>query len=327
MRIGVAITRASSIDATWTTVALAAEALARGWAVAVIEPVDWQVAPDGAVRARAHWFSEPLEAEVVARALAHGLADRRVIDADSLDLLLLRANPLSPTVQAFAQLTAERGVRVVNDPAALLTVAHKGWLAAQPGVPTPPTLVTRSRAEAAVFLLDLPHGAVVKPARGSGGRGVSRVPPGDADALDRAFDVARAVDDGHVVVQAWLPEAEQGEKRLIWLDGRVLGGYLRQRAPGEFRHNLKRGGVPHPTRIADTELAAVARLTPRLQAAGIRLAGLDLIGAWITEVNALNPGGLHHTDRLGGTHLARPILDSLVQPPTTPSEPWALPVP
>lgn len=322
-----AITRAASVTSTWTTVALAVEAVRRGWTVDMIEPVDWQVDPDGAVRARSYRFDQPIDATDLAHALAHRLANRRRIDVQHLDVLLLRANPLSPTVLAFARLAWERGVPVVNDPAALLTVAHKGWLAAQPDVPTPPTLITRSKAEAAHFLLSLPDGAVVKPARGSGGRGVSRVKPRDTDGLDEAIDVALEASEGHFVVQAWLPESSAGEKRVIWLDGEVLGGYLRRRAPGEFRHNLKRGGVPHPTRITEVELAAVARLSPRLQAAGIRLAGLDLIGAWITEVNALNPGGIHHADRLGGTRMARPILDRLIEKPNLSRETWALPAP
>lgn len=326
MRIGIAISRAGAVDATWTTLALALEALDRGWAIDIVEPGDWQVDPDGGVRARAFHFDRPLPAADLARALVHRLADRRRLDVTDLDLLLLRASPLSATVLAFAALAKERGVRVVNDPAALLTVSHKGWLAAQPDVPTPSTLITRSKAEAAAFLLELPDGAVVKPARGSGGRGVSQVAPRDTDGLDAALDLALE-EGGHAVVQAWLPEATQGEKRLIWLDGDVLGGYLRQRAPGEFRHNLKHGGVPHPTRITDTELASVAKLSPRLRAAGVRLAGLDLIGAWITEVNALNPGGIHHADRLSGTQLAAPILDRLVETPSPSREPWALPVP
>ncbi len=327
MRIGIAITRATALDSTWTTVALASEALCRGWTVCVIEPSDWQVDPDSTVRARCHELKGKLTPDQVTRALVHRLADRTIIDVTSLDLLLLRANPLTPTVLAFARLAQERGVSVVNDPAALITVAHKGWLAAQPDVPTPKTLITRSKAMAASFLLDLPQGAVVKPARGSGGRGISRVAPRDTEALDQAVTVAGLAGDGHVVVQAWLPESSRGEKRVIWLDGEVLGGYLRQRAPGEFRHNLKHGGVPHPTRITEQELAAVARLSPRLQAAGVRLAGLDLIGAWITEVNALNPGGVHHANRLSGKNLARPILDRLVQPAVAPREPWALRAP
>jgi glutathione synthase len=120
------------------------------------------------------------------------------------------------------------------------------------------------------------------------------------------------------VIQRYLPEAEQGEKRLVWVDGDVLGGYLRRRAEGEFRHNLKRGGVAEATDITDQDRAIAARVSDALRRAGIRIAGLDVIGRWLVEVNALNPGGAFHADRLAGTHLAGThladaILDRLAQ--------------
>lgn len=325
MRIGFAITRAAAVDATWTTVSLITAALERGWTCDVIEPWDWQVDPGQGLCARAHHFDAPMASEEVARALAHRLAHRTWLPLAQLDLLLLRASPLNTTLMAFALLAQQQGIRVVNDPRGLLAVSHKSWLAGQRGVQTPPSVVTRSRAAAHLFLTEQPDGVVVKPARGSGGRAVSRVAPYAADQLDIAFDRAAAHGEGHVVVQQWLPESAHGEKRLIWLDGDLLGGYLRQRAPGEFRHNLKRGGVPCATGITDAEREAVHSLTPALRATGIRLAGLDLIGAWITEVNALNPGGVHHADRLHGTRLSVQILDRLAGPPE-PRHTWAPPV-
>jgi glutathione synthase len=134
-----------------------------------------------------------------------------------------------------------------------------------------------------------------------------------------------------VVVQAYLPDAEAGEKRLVWLDGEVLGGYLRRRAPGDFRHNLKRGGVAEPVTITPEERQTVGRITPDLISAGIRLAGLDLIGGQVTEVNALNPGGAFHTDRLTGSRLSETIISQLVASPlpvrSSESSPWVHPVP
>ena len=78
---------------------------------------------------------------------------------------------------------------------------------------------------------------------------------------------------------------------------------------------------------SDADREAVDRLSPALLAAGIRLAGLDVIGPWITEVNALNPGGVHHSERLTGTPLSPTILKRLVQPNPEQRTPWALPVP
>jgi glutathione synthase/RimK-type ligase-like ATP-grasp enzyme len=63
--------------------------------------------------------------------------------------------------------------------------------------------------------------------------------------------------------------------------------------------------------VTDAEREIVARLNRHLLTAGIRMAGIDLIGDFVTEVNALNPGGAFHTDRLNGTHLAQAIIAKL----------------
>ena len=328
MRIAFAITRASSVAGTWTTVHLARAALDRGDTVRFIEPWDFEVDVRGRVIARSHAFDHPATADHIAEALAQRTAVRRYVDLQRIDLMLLRAAPLDPTVLAFAGIVKERGVPVINDPTGLLRVAHKGWLAALPGVRIPPGVVTRSRASCHVFAQGQHDGVVVKPARGSGGRDVAFVPWGDAVALDEAFDRARVGGDGYVVVQAYLLEAEWGEKRLVWVDGEVVGGYLRRRAPGEFRHNLKRGGQAESTEITSEDLTVAAQVTPHLLQAGIRLAGLDVIGGTLIEVNALNPGGAFHADRLSGSRLGEDILDRLThRPEEQRTSSWALPAP
>lgn len=329
MKIAFAITRAAGVDATWTTLHLAVAALARGWQVRFVEPWDYEIDPQGAILARAHAFDSPVDAATMADALVRREAARRFVDLTRLDLLMLRASPLDPTVMTWALMAKAAGVPVINDPAGLMLVSHKAWLASLPGVPTPPTLVSRSRAAAQLFYERLRAPVVVKPARGSGGRGVSMVRRRQPSELDEAFDLAQRAGDGYVVVQSYLEEAEAGEKRLVWLDGEVLGGYLRRRASGEFRHNLKRGGQAEPTVITDAERALVARLSPSLVRAGIRLAGLDVIGNRIIEVNALNPGGAFHTDRLTGTRLADTILSRLTDGcgQHVQRDPWAHPVP
>jgi glutathione synthase len=332
MRIGIAITRAASVDATWTTLHLAQAALRRGHAVRFIEPWDFEVDSRGQLVARSHAFDPPgPDTGTMAHQLISRTATRRFVDLARLDLLLLRANPLDPTVLTFAALAQDRGVRVINDPNGVVRVSHKAWLASIPHVRTPRTLVTRSLGAAQGFYAEQFHGVVVKPARGSGGKGVGFVAPDLGDQMDGAFETARSCGDGYVVVQAYLPSADAGEKRLVWLDGEVLGGYLRRRAPGDFRHNLKRGAVAEAVEITRVEREMVARVTPALLTAGIRMAGLDLIGGYVTEVNALNPGGAFHTDRLTGTRLAETIIAHLEddRPPqrALESKAWAHPAP
>lgn len=319
MRIGIAIPRASAITTTWTTVHLARVALSLGHSVRFIEPWDYEVDAENRVIARSHAF-DPGEITAVdmVSALHHRRAPRRFIDLAAMDLLLMRTAPLSLDTMAFARLARDRGVQVVNDPDGIIMVSHKSWLAALSGVPPPRTLVTRSRGAAHLFAEESTSGVILKPARGSGGHGVARIPARNNLGLDRAFDEAQTTGDGYVVLQDYLEEAEDGEKRLIWLDGSLIGGYLRTRAPGDFRHNLSQGGTALPYTLTPEDHAVSVPLSPHLVRAGIRLAGLDVIGHKITEVNVLNPGGAFHADRLGSSWIAKQIVERLehAPPPT-----------
>lgn len=320
MRIGIATSNVAATSVTHTTIHLAHAALLRGHVVRFFEPWDFEVDEGGRLRGRAHLLDapEPSREALVARLAARDTV-RRSVEVDRLDVLLLRANPLDPGLLSFALLVEAAGVPVLNPPAAILRTANKTWLATLADVPRPRTLVTRSLASLERFAADAPDGVVVKPARGCGGRGVSFVRPHQRRELGRALDVAcaagartkSAASEGYAVVQDWLPEADSGEKRLLWLDGSVVGGYLRQRAPGELRHNLKVGGQPHPTELEPDDVTLAARLTPHLQAAGIWLAGIDVIGGCAVEVNTLNPGGAHYTGHFSGRDLGAELVATL----------------
>jgi glutathione synthase len=315
MQLGIAISRASALDATWTTVHLAHAALERGHRVRFIEPSDMEIDEQGHMVARAFCFEPPgPEMDVMVRMLQERDAPRRYLRVDRLDVLLLRHNPFDSALLALAGRARDLGVDVVNDPGAILRVCHKGWLATLPGVNTPPTLVTRAVGSAHLFLERQARAVVVKPAQGSGGFNVSLVPAGDHAALDEAFPRA-AARSRHVIVQTYVEPNEVGEKRLVWMDGQILGGYLRVRAEGEFRHNLKQGGTPASLQISAADHAIVAPLSVHLEQVGIRIAGIDLLGDHILEVNALNPGGAFHADRLHGTDVTGAIIDRLEHPP------------
>lgn len=315
MRLGIAITRASNVDASWSTAHIALAALEAGFQVRFIEPWDYEVDRAGRLVARAHAF-DPGEVdtrEELCQRLQRRSARRRFVELARLDTLLVRINPLDTAVLTWAMHAELHGVPVLNPPLAALLTSHKGWLASLKDVPRPATLVTRSRAAMQVFGMDYPEGVIVKPARSSGGKGIAWVRHGREHELDVAIDQARAIGDGYVVVQQYLPEAEEGEKRLVWLDGHFLGGYVRQRAPGEFRHNLKRGGLPENLPHDEEDQRLLDKLTPHLRQQGIWFAGIDVIGRRVVEINTLNPGGLHLVSEFSKQDLAKPIIASLLK--------------
>ncbi|NOY25277.1 MAG: hypothetical protein GXP62_05335, partial [Oligoflexia bacterium] len=274
-------------------------ALRAGHRLWFLAPEDVEITRRGKLVARVAEMLGPVpDRATLTQRLTAGKLPRRYVELPRADLLLLRLNPMTDGALAIALLAREAGVTVVNDPAGLALTRSKAWLATLVDVPRPLTTVTRSLATARMFAAELDADLVVKPAMGSGGRGVSLVQRRHRVELDRAVDQARQVGDGTVVLQEYLPEAEAGEKRLVWMDGQILGAYLRIRAKGEFRHNLRRGSNPQQAGIEDSDRKIAAALRGHLQRNGIRIAGLDVIGDKVVEVNCLNPGGVHHATDL-----------------------------
>jgi glutathione synthase len=299
MRIAIVVTSVRSIDATWTTTHLAHAALAAGHSLRIVEVHDFEITSNSRVIARAWCLDNPIErVGDVGRAISSRRLDRRYVELTACGLVLLRVNPLPWHILQLASMAVASGVPVLNSPSGISTTRGKAWLASLTDVPTPPTLVTSNRTSIEQFAEQYPGKLVIKPATGSGGRSVQLVDPTRRGSLARGFDIARAV-GGPVVVQAYLPEARDGEKRLVWAGGELLGGYLRTRAPGDFRHNLKQGGRPHACEITHSDEAAARAIGPHLQQHGIGFAGLDVIGGKLVEVNTLNPGGVHWADTLG----------------------------
>ncbi len=313
MRLGLAITRAAVVEPTWTTALVACTWLREGHALRVIESWDFELGPGVGLSARAHCFDpgRGLTPAEFCRAIRERAAPRRLIQLSDLDGLWLRTNPLNTAVLTFAAAAAMAGVPAIPSPSTLLLTAHKSFVAGLADVPHPATLVTRSRAAIHAFYEGQADGVVLKPARGSGGRGVHRVGPRRLTELDRAIDQVRTHGDAYVVAQRYLPQAIEGEKRVVWLDGRVLGVYLRERASGEFRHNLSQGGQPRACTLTLAEHAACQALSPHLVRAGVWLAGVDLIGQQVVEVNTLNPGGLHWVQALSARDHTKEVVDSL----------------
>jgi len=308
MKLGFLLTNTAALTETWTTTHLVHAALNDGHQVRLMEPWSHEITDKGRVVARAWTLDQPVgdRATLISR-IRGGTLERRFIDVAHLDALLIRVNPMTGPALQLALLAQEAGVTVINDPMGISLTRSKAWLATLPDVPIPRTLVTGSRASAEAFASrHRDRALVVKPALGSGGRGVSLVPPRRRDRLEHALQAARTQGSGHVVLQLYLDEARHGEKRLVWVDGELLGAYLRQRQGDDFRHNLKQGGRPEPTEIDDRDRHICDTLSPHLSRNGIRIAGLDVIGGRLVEVNTLNPGGIHWSDTLGAApgHMA-----------------------
>jgi glutathione synthase len=183
---------------------------------------------------------------------------------------------------------AEReGARVFNSPQALRE--HPEKLAIMEFAQyCSPTLVTRSADEIRAFHAQHKD-IILKPLDGMGGMGIFRVRD---DALNLGAIIETLGADGAqtLMVQRYIPEITQGDKRVLVIDGKPVDWCLARIPQGtEVRGNLAAGGkgVAQPLTARDREIAEA--IGPVLAARGLLLVGLDIIGDKLTEINVTSP--------------------------------------
>jgi glutathione synthase len=228
------------------------------------------------------------------------------------DVVLMRQDPPFDLGYITATHLLERiqgETLVVNDPASVRNAPEKVWVLDFARY-MPPTLLTRSLGAARHFLER--HGEiVVKPLHGNAGKAVFKVGRDGANLASLIEMFNTAYREPHVV-QAFVPEIAEGDKRIVLIDGEVAGAINRIPGAGEIRSNLAVGGSAAKTELTQTELEICAALAPELKARGLLFVGIDVIGGkWLTEINVTSPTGIVAIDRFNGTDTPALIWDRI----------------
>jgi len=207
---------------------------------------------------------------------------------------------------------AEReGARVFNKPAALRDHPEKLAILEFPQF-IGPTLVTRDEADVKRFHAEHKD-IILKPLDGMGGTGIFRVGP-DGMNLGSIVETLNRGGAQTLMVQKYLPEIVQGDKRVLVIAGRPVPFALARIPQGsEIRGNLAVGGkgVAQPLSERDRQIAEA--LGPTLAARGLLLVGLDIIGSCLTEINVTSPTGFAEITAQTGFDVAKMFVDALEQ--------------
>ncbi len=226
------------------------------------------------------------------------------------DTVWIRTNPARDPARAWAHAASldmlrylqSRGGLVINDPAGLQRASSKLYLQFFPAWLRPETLISADPKRLAAFVADRPE-SVLKPLTGTWGRDVFRAAPG-ARNLKQIIDLLCR--SGHAIAQEFLPAAVDGDIRLVLLEGRILerdGKVLavrRRPGRGDFRSNIHAGGKAEPAEIGPVERKIAEAVGPKLMEDGIMLAGLDIIGGKLIEINVYATGGFRHGEQFTG---------------------------
>ncbi|MEQ8411965.1 MAG: glutathione synthase [Erythrobacter sp.] len=229
-----------------------------------------------------------------------------------IDVVLMRQDPPFHMGYITATHMLERiagETLVVNDPASVRNSPEKVMVLDYRRF-MPPTLVTRSVEEVRRFMDE--HGAVVvKPIHGNGGKAIFRVPE-NGDNLTALFEVFNQTWPEPHMVQPFLPEVAEGDKRIVLVDGEIAGAINRIPGEGEFRSNLAMGGSAEATRLTTREREICEAMGPDLKRLGLTFVGIDVIGGkWLTEINVTSPTGIVAIENFDGTDVASMIWDAI----------------
>ena len=151
---------------------------------------------------------------------------------------------------------------------------------------------------------------ILKPLYGNGGIGVFKLDYDDQN-FAALFELFQNSSSEPLIAQEFLPEVSNGDKRIILLDGEVLGGINRIPKPGEIRSNLHVGGKAVKTKLSKRELEICERIKRKLKDHGQIFVGIDVIGDKLTEINLTSPTGIQELERFENKNLTSMIWEKI----------------
>lgn len=325
MNILFLVNDSGSIGSGQTTAMLIQAALRQEHRVCICGVRDLSCPSDGHPVARACVLDQAAAA-LSLQALVQHIASipRESITMDELDVMMIRTNPARDLAHqgahTFALSIARRckhtyGLSVFNDPEGLYEASSKLYLMGFSETVRPATLVSAFIEEIREFVDKTSGPCVVKPLQGTRGRDVFFI----QSAKDRNFKqiVDVVLREGLVMVQEYVPGAEEGDTRVVVMDGDLLtiNGKVAaiRRRPGadDFRSNLHAGGHAEPAVITPAMKHGIALMSDTLRKDGLFLVGLDFIGDKVIELNVFSTGGLRDAERFEGVSFTDEIINAV----------------
>ncbi len=231
---------------------------------------------------------------------------------DQMDAIFMRKDPPVSTAYLYATYILDfvdpQKTLVVNHPHGL-RAANEKMFALQFTDAIPETIVTQNKQTIRAFV-EAKGLAVLKPLGGKAGEGILLMEAGDRN-LNSLVEISTFQGQLPVMVQEYLPQATEGDKRIILLDGEPIGAVNRIPTGKEFRGNMATGGRVAQSDLTAREQQICAQLAPTLQKNGLIFVGIDVIGGYLTEINVTSPTGIREIDRLDDVRLGNRVMEWL----------------
>lgn len=243
------------------------------------------------------------------------LGEYQLNPLSELDVILMRKDP--PFDNEFLYTThilalaEQQGTLIVNRTQGLRDYNEKLFATHFPQC-CPPVLVSRRDEELRAF--HALHGDVIfKPLDGMGGASIFRI-QNEGVNLGVVIETLTQHGTQMCMVQKYLPEIAEGDKRILMINGEPVP-YALARIPsaGETRGNLAAGGRGEGRPLSDRDRWICQQVGPKLREQGLLFVGLDVIGDYLTEINVTSPTCIRELDNQFGLDIGMQLMNTIAQ--------------
>jgi glutathione synthase len=242
------------------------------------------------------------------------LSERTLTNLETMDAVFMRTDPPVNVPYLYATYILDyidqNKTLVINSPSGI-RAANEKMYALQFTKAIPETIVSADKEFIREFV-EAKGAAILKPLGNKAGEGILFLQAGDRN-FNSIVELSTLLGRVPVMVQTYLPQAKEGDKRIILLDGEPIGALNRLSSGSDFRNNMATGGTVAQTEITPREHEICTQLAETLRKDGLIFVGIDVIGGYLTEVNVTSPTGIREIDRLDNTHLAQQVIQWVEQ--------------
>ena len=208
------------------------------------------------------------------------------------------------------EVAERKGVKVINKPSSLRAWNEKLGALRYSHLMAP--TIVASKVKDLINFANINNEVVKKPLGGKGGQGVIRINK-NSTGIKSIIELITSQEELPVMMQKFIPEVVEGDKRIIIVNGEAIGSINRIPQGGDFRSNLAMGGKAEPTLLTEKEKSICSELSQHFKDEGLFFVGIDVINGMLSEINVTSPTGLREIENLSNKNVSAEVIEKLVE--------------
>ncbi len=208
------------------------------------------------------------------------------------------------------EVAERKGVKVINKPSSLRAWNEKLGALRYSHLMAP--TIVASKVKDLINFANINNEVVIKPLGGKGGQGVIRINK-NSPGIKSIIELITSQEELPVMMQKFIPEVIDGDKRIIIVNGEAIGSINRIPQGGDFRSNLAMGGKAEHTSLTEKEKIICSELSKHFKDEGLFFVGIDVINGMLSEINVTSPTGLREIENLSNKNVSAEVIEKLVE--------------